>query len=205
MAFMAENKYRLILFDISGVLIKLGGMPDFVSWTGMSTEQIKARFLESSSISQFERGMTNYSEFYEQFVEEWEIDISCDDLKAALQSWVSESFDGAGQLLDTLGSDHTLACLTNTNEVQWPVVASVLDVDARFEYQYVSHLMGMVKPDLEVFQYVLNDLGVDAERVLFLDDSEPNVFCAQRLGFDAHQVVGMDAAVELLRSKNVLG
>ena len=201
---MTKNRYSVILFDISGVLIKLGGMPDFVRWTGMSTEEIKTRFLHSASVSEFERGGIEYSEFYDQFVKEWGIGLSFDALQNALQSWVSESYPGAGELLDMIKADNTLACLTNTNEVQWPVVASVLNVDTRFEHQYVSHLMGMVKPDVDIFEYVLDDLKVQADQILFMDDSELNVMQARNLGYDAHLVSGIDSTIELLKSKKIL-
>ncbi|MFO1035443.1 MAG: HAD family phosphatase [Geminicoccaceae bacterium] len=61
-----------------------------------------------------------------------------------------------------------------------------------FREIFVSGELGLAKPDAAIFRHVLNDLDRPAERCLFIDDSGPNIACADALGFRTHRFV--DAA-----------
>lgn len=49
----------------------------------------------------------------------------------------------------------------------------------------ISSDVGLRKPDAAIFELALDRLGLPAERVLFLDDAEPNVVGARRVGLQA--------------------
>lgn len=53
-----------------------------------------------------------------------------------------------------------------------------------FEKAYCSAYLGVAKPDAGIFLHVLEDMGLDAEDVLFIDDLERNVCAAAALGID---------------------
>jgi len=48
-----------------------------------------------------------------------------------------------------------------------------------FADRFVSFELGLMKPDLDIFQHVTRVLGVDARRILFLDDNQLNVDSAR--------------------------
>ncbi|WP_394938591.1 HAD family hydrolase [Psychromicrobium sp. YIM B11713] len=67
-----------------------------------------------------------------------------------------------------------------------------------FSQLFFSGRLGLIKPDRQIFQYVLNELGVSAEQVTFIDDRQENLDAAAALGF--HTVLhtqGTDLAAEL--------
>jgi putative hydrolase of the HAD superfamily len=72
-----------------------------------------------------------------------------------------------------------------------------------FEYCYLSHEIGLRKPDPRAFQYAIDDLGVSPERILFLDDRPEHVAAATALGLDAHQAFEVAGVREVLASLNV--
>ncbi len=47
---------NVLVLDVGGVLVKLGGMNQFVDWTGQSPEEIKSRWLASPTVRDFESG-----------------------------------------------------------------------------------------------------------------------------------------------------
>jgi glucose-1-phosphatase len=192
------NKDRIILFDLSGVLVELGGMPDFVKWTGKSTEDIGIHWLKSESVRDFERGNISFEEFYSIFVTEWKVKISYQELFESFESWVERAFPGAIDLLSELKNKYTLACLTNTNSVQWPVVRQTIEADKYFDYQFASHLMGKVKPDAEAYLHVVDTLGVSPDRIVFFDDSIMNVNSASYVGIKSIHVKGVDSVRDSL-------
>jgi 2-haloacid dehalogenase len=54
---------------------------------------------------------------------------------------------------------------------------------ARFEGGVFSGEEGVVKPDREIFQLLVDRFAVDPARAVFVDDKEPNVRAAEAFGF----------------------
>ena len=55
---------------------------------------------------------------------------------------------------------------------------------ALFDGAVISGCIGMVKPDREIFQYLLRKTETEAGRTLFLDDMEKNVAAARKAGIE---------------------
>jgi putative hydrolase of the HAD superfamily len=56
----------------------------------------------------------------------------------------------------------------------------------RFDVAHFSHRTGRRKPDPGAYTALLEDLGLDASRVLFIDDKLRNVEAARALGLQGH-------------------
>jgi putative hydrolase of the HAD superfamily len=69
-----------------------------------------------------------------------------------------------------------------------------------FEAYYVSGELGLLKPQPEIYQYVLSDLGISAAEAVFTDDREVNVRGAQTLGITSHVFTGATALHAFLTS-----
>jgi putative hydrolase of the HAD superfamily len=70
---------------------------------------------------------------------------------------------------------------------------------------YFSDELGLVKPDREVFEYVIRDLGVPPRRIAFFDDTAVNVEAAREAGMIAFEVDGMAELESQLQGLGVLG
>ena len=55
-------------------------------------------------------------------------------------------------------------------------------LDDHFEKAYYSHVMGMRKPDIESFQYIMKENGLAGNETLFVDDAMVNVQGAEQAG-----------------------
>ena len=53
-----------------------------------------------------------------------------------------------------------------------------------FDKVYYSHLIGMRKPDAEIYSFVHGDLGVTPSDILFIDDLESNIEAAKEAGWN---------------------
>jgi putative hydrolase of the HAD superfamily len=69
---------------------------------------------------------------------------------------------------------------------------------------YFSDEIGLVKPEKEIFDYVISDLGVPPGRIGFFDDTPVNVEGARRAGMNAYEVDGMGELEVQLRALGVL-
>lgn len=192
------NHNLIILFDISGVLVDLGGMADFKKWTGQSSDAILRRWLSLDSVRNFETGDIGFEDFHKQFVSEWRVELTQQELAESFESSVKHELPGALKLLDELKKKYKLACLTNTNPIQWPIAQETINANKYFEHQFVSHQMGKVKPDAETYEHVIKVLDLPADQIIFFDDSTKNVVAAKEAGIEAHLVKGISGIREIL-------
>ncbi len=52
-----------------------------------------------------------------------------------------------------------------------------------FERTYYSHILGLRKPNADIFEYVIKDAGISPIETLFIDDYGENIETARKLGF----------------------
>ncbi len=182
----------MIVLDVGGFLVKLGGMNQFVEWTGQSPEEIKSRWLASPTVRDFESGRQSFHAFAPAVIREFALPIEPEELRQEMHSWNGELFDGARELVAEAGRRHRVACLCNSNHIQWPRVRDELGLGQWFADQFVSHEVGLAKPQAEIYQHVAGELGVPPQEIAFFDDSRPNVEGAINAGWSAYQVSGVE-------------
>lgn len=57
---------------------------------------------------------------------------------------------------------------------------------ALFEKVFVSGELGMIKPAAEIFEHVMQELGITPQQTVFVDNKEVNVRGAEALGITGH-------------------
>ncbi|MEP7218474.1 MAG: HAD family phosphatase [Bacteroidota bacterium] len=200
-----DSQFDIIVFDLGGVLIELTGVQRMLEWLedGTSAEQLWGRWLASESVRGFECGRLNADEFAEAFLAEFEIPVSAEQFLTEFTAWPKAPYDGAGDLLRQLAKSHTVACLSNTNALHWSRIDREMELLPHFTHHFASHLVGMLKPDREIFEHMVEQLGCPPERILFLDDNLLNVEGARAVGISAYQVQGLAGAIEKLAELGV--
>lgn len=63
---------------------------------------------------------------------------------------------------------------------------------SKFDYVYLSFEIGMRKPNKKVYEYVLNDLKIDASNILFIDDDKDNIEMAKACGWNTCMAFGYE-------------
>lgn len=83
--------------------------------------------------------------------------------------------------------DYQLILLSNTNENHINHIKNRVkfyeDFKNCFDAFYLSHEIGMRKPNPDIFEFVLNEHDLKPEDCLFIDDTPENTETASRLGF----------------------
>ena len=91
-------------------------------------------------------------------------------------------------LLMDLRSRYNTMLLSNTNEIHWQWAEKNSfaykghHAEDFFGKIYLSYELNMVKPNADIFEYVLKDAVINPEETLFLDDAVPNCRTAEALG-----------------------
>lgn len=86
-------------------------------------------------------------------------------------------------LAQGLRTDHRVVCLSNTQPMHWRHVMGNLLGAGFFDHEYVSHDMGMEKPDPAIYRAVAEAEGVDHADIVFIDDTPGNLPPAEALGW----------------------
>jgi HAD superfamily hydrolase (TIGR01509 family) len=200
---MPPPRIDTILFDLGGVLIELAGIEQMLAWSpGLAdTHDLWRRWLHSPAVRRFETGGATRDEFAADIVAEFGLPVTPDAFLAAFTYWPRALYPGATELLGELKSRYRLASVSNTNEIHWTRFRDEWALPDHFHHNFPSHRVGRLKPDVEYFRHVLDELGADPAAVLFVDDNAINVEAAARAGLAAHRVVGPEgvrAALALL-------
>ena len=187
---------RNIVFDLGGVIINLN--EDLL--THRFRDILKGEKEIDYSVPghkqllhQFETGETSLDNFFKYFQQ---IDTSLSQ-KEIIDGWNTILLDipeDRISLLKELGGEFNIFLLSNTNQLHYKNVLELVEKEYQinfsslFRKEYLSHELGMVKPDSEIFEFVLEDAHLLPAETLFIDDTEEHVLSAQRLGITTHHL-----------------
>jgi len=134
-----------------------------------------------------------------------DLGVSWDDARvhelwaADFRSWLSINPGTIEVLADLKAGGTRLALLSNAG----PDFGSYFrhgPLGGFFAACYVSGELGLLKPHPEIYQHVLDDLGISAAGTVFIDNREENVRAAEALGITGHVFTGVTALRAFLAS-----
>ena len=202
---VAIEDFDLILFDLGGVLVRLGGIAAMRQLAGIeSDDELWARWLACRWVREFERGQCSSDDFAAGLVSDWGLEVSPSEFLERFASWPEALHDGATDLVGAVRIRLPVGCLSNTNSVHWEVQGTRWGLEAIFDLRFLSYELGLIKPDREIFDHVIAVTGHRPERIVFLDDNALNVEAAKAAGLTALQAAGVDEARAALNDLDVL-
>ncbi|PZX52467.1 putative hydrolase of the HAD superfamily [Algoriphagus ratkowskyi] len=135
------------------------------------------------------------------------------------QSWTDEKVDELWnclllkiplnrlKLISKLRENFQVGVLSNTNLIHIHAVNRILqqdhgleNFDPIFDWVFLSHEMGLAKPNIEIYEKMLVDLDTSAGRVIFFDDLFANVEGARAVGIQAVHVTGPEVIFEYFKN-----
>lgn len=177
--------YRAVVFDMGGVLVELGPLTEILGDDPLTPEVFWSRWLQSPTVRDFERGRCSPEEFGTRIVTELELSFDGAEMIRRFAQWPKGLFDGAKELVGDLPSDIEIGVLSNTNALHWEGQKQHAEVQALFTRLYLSYSLDMVKPDREIFDHIIADLGCAANEIVYFDDNQLNVDAALEAGLIA--------------------
>jgi putative hydrolase of the HAD superfamily len=183
-----------LLFDLGGVFIELTGVSQMLEWTDhrLTIDELWSIWLSSEAVRSFESGRLDARSFARGVIHDYTLDIDIDEFLVHFSSWSNRLFPGSRRLLTALSERYTLASLSNTNAIHWANLCERFGIDRYFHFNFPSHQIGRVKPAIDTFTYVIDQLERPANQIFFFDDHPDNIASAKQAGLNAHQVIGID-------------
>jgi len=202
----ANPDIRVLLFDVGGVLVELGGVEVILAWLGnrITAEELWRRWLQSDSVRGFETGQIDATQFAAGVIAEFGLAVEPQQFLESFVGWPTGLYPGTLEMLARIPRRYQRALLSNSNPLHWPRVLDEMRLGAAFDSHFVSHLTGRIKPDRQAFEHVLQSLGCRPAQVLFFDDNLLNIEAARTLGMHAVQVRGLVEAQRALIELEIL-
>lgn len=121
------------------------------------------------------------------------INVSFDDFKRIYQEEFSyvKYYRDVVQFAHSLKGKCKIAILSNLISFDKERINKQYDL-SKFDYVYLSFEVGMEKPNKDIYEYVLNDLKVKPEQILFIDDDTSNIQMAKKYGWNTCQAYGYE-------------
>jgi len=185
--------YEVLLFDVLGVLAEDSHTitKAVLAATQMTNDELWDFWVKSPAVREFDTGRISGEVFAERLMSEMDHPVAPEVFLELFGKWIVGLYDGTEALLSRISRTYKKACLSNTNEILWPPVRDTFGLGGLLDAYYLSHEMGMLKPDKEAFEYVIQDLDTAPERIAFFDDLELNVNSAKEVGMHAFQTRGL--------------
>jgi putative hydrolase of the HAD superfamily len=187
----------VVVFDLDEVLcdydfaLRLGRLSELC---GLEPAEIEARIWTSGFDEAADQGRYDLEEYCRLTCEKLEADISYEALLSARIASMRRNEDVLA-LVRALEGQVTRAMLTNNGPFLAQGIERILpDLDALFgQHAYFSGVLGLAKPDPAAFLAVVERMGADPTRTLFIDDTADYIAGAGRAGLMTHQFVGAPA------------
>jgi HAD superfamily hydrolase (TIGR01509 family) len=210
----------VVCFDLGGVLVRIcrtfteacraAGVPLRASEQIQSEPWLARR---RALQDQHQSGQISSEDFYQQAAVALEHTYSAQEVERIHQAWVLDEFDGVVQLVEALQRNSQLrtACLSNINDAHWKLIRgerapSKYPGVMKLQQHLLSHEMGEVKPNPEIYRLATESLGVPPDSVVFFDDLIENVTAARGFGWRAFHIDHTsDTPLQIRQSLATLG
>ena len=192
-----------LIFDFGGVLINLDleAVPRGLGRFGIGIPD--PGLVQVSQ--EYEKGRVGTAEFLSR-AQEYLPGSHPDEIIGIWNETIADFPAHRLEYLETLRNSgrYRMFLLSNTNALHMEQVQVVMGAkDFRrfqncFEGFYLSHEIGMRKPEREIFEFVLDRNGLTAAETLFIDDTREHTDSAALLGIRTwHLKVGQEEILEL--------
>jgi len=201
--------YEAVIFDFGGVITE----SPFEAFNRLEAERgvpkdtirrINATNPHNNAWARFERSEIDFAAFDRAFAAEARA-VGCEiggrDVMGCLYGAVRPSMLEA---LRRISQRYKTGCITN-NVVSEPLADSwrsraVEEAMGLFHHVLESSKVGIRKPDPRIYRMMLEALGVDARKAIYLDDLGINLKPARELGMTTIKVEAADPAISALET-----
>jgi putative hydrolase of the HAD superfamily len=181
-----------IIFDLGNVVINLD-IPRTEQYLkelmGSAHHKVMEQLEKEGIFNRYEKGEISTEYFVDSILALAPNASNREQVITAWNAMLQDIPDSRFEILQQAKQHYRTFCLSNTNELHINFIHEMLQENRKlknlnpyFERVYLSHEMGMRKPDREIFEKVLEDNQLKAERTVFIDDTKGHLLGAEKTG-----------------------
>jgi len=184
-----------ILFDLGGVLLHVDYDMTIKKFKSLGIKNFHKYYCQKEQNALFDSLEVGKISF-DNFIKSIKTIIPSRSEKEIINAWNAmligmpkENID----LLKNISEKYSLYLLSNTNIIHIEYINKYLfknyqlkSLNPLFSKVYLSHEIGMRKPDISTFEWVIKDANISARETLFIEDSIQHIENAQKVGIQTH-------------------
>lgn len=187
-----KNNIKHIIFDLGNVILDIDYQLTIDAFEKLGVQDFASHFSkqkQSSFMDAFETGKVSDYEFIDYAKQVCKEGTTAEQIIDAWNALLLQIPIRRLQILQQLQLDYDLFMLSNTNsihEVAYNRTVKELcgyeNLNFFFNKVYLSHRIGLRKPNAAAFELILNENNLKPEHTLFIDDSIQHIEAADKLG-----------------------
>jgi glucose-1-phosphatase len=195
-----------LVFDLGNVIIDIDydfSINELKKLLPEEKHSLTNRFFPSQFHKDFERGLIDAAKFRSEINILFEEQLEDSMIDHIWNSLLRELPLERIKLLQELRKNYGTAVLSNTNSIHIEAfdlilqeTAALQSLDDLFDHVFLSHKMGLSKPDEKIYEKVVEVLGTKPERILFFDDLEANLEGAGKVGLNTFHITHPKALID---------
>lgn len=182
---------KFFFIDFGGVLYDVDPGKAIAEFAKIADSDIALDFTyaRENVVKVFERGTLSPKEFRDELRLVLRKNVSDKILDAIWNSILIGPRQGARETIAKFKPLGSTCLLSNTNVIHYDqFYPECKELFSEFDELFFSYKIGKVKPDPEIFEYVLKRMGSTPENAYFFDDSSINVESASKMGINSFKV-----------------
>lgn len=200
-----DNKVKAIIFDLGNTLVKIE-YKQFLINLGIDDKFNEIEIfheLEEPTVK-YERGAVDSKHFYKAVNKMLSLDIGFKRFSQAWCSVATELIPGMEKIIIELNKIYPLYLLSNTNKLHYDYIVNRFPILKIMRGKFLSYEIGSIKPELLIYQHMLNNIPFKSGEIIFIDDKEINIESAEQLNINAIHFSVKGELVKMLKKKNIL-
>ena len=178
---------RACLFDIGNVLVTFDYARTLARLTGRSARMYEAVYAHLTAVStDLETGRLSSADFITRGVEFIGDGISRAEFEESFTG-IFELIPEVWEVVEAVTAKVPAWLFSNTSELHERYLLRQFPEFAAFRGGFYSWRLGIMKPDLGMYEHALAMLGLPAHEIAYLDDLPANIETGRRFGFHCHQ------------------
>ncbi len=197
------KKIKNIIFDLGGVLFGISGQETLNAFEKHGAVNVMDKYkelIDSELFHRFEIGTASPDEFRKGICAIMGVELGDTDFDGCWNAMITSYPAGNNDFLEKLKAQgYNLYILSNTNKIHVDYLEPISKWrPGLFTKIYYSNEINSRKPDLECFEWVINDAKIDPEETVFIDDRADNIEGALSAGINTIHLTNINDLYEKL-------
>ena len=187
---------KAIIFDLGAVILNINyqnTIDEFSKLGVKNASSFYSKKVQTNLFNQIETGDITAKKFLTELQKETN-NASINQVSEAWNAMLLDLPKNRLAIIQSLKKEYSIYLLSNTNPihidafkkkmgtVQWIKFCNL------FDKMYLSHEVGLRKPNAAIFEYILKKQNLKAHEVFFIDDSSEHIKGANKLGVKTHHL-----------------
>jgi glucose-1-phosphatase len=203
------RNFKNIIFDFGGVIINLDYTLTAKAFAALGLANFDALYskaIQNNLFDDLEQGALTPTELRNELRKNISTEVSDAEIDHAWNAMLLDLPKERLELLSQFKQTHNTFLLSNTNEIHINCFHNIIketvgkpNLESFFHKVYYSSAIGMRKPHVDIFEFVLNENNLLASETLFIDDSIQHIEGAKKAGLHTYWLdVSKESILDIL-------